>query len=761
MKTKFGTFKGVFVPSTEAILGTVLFLLMPHLVITGGLVPMLAVVIMAHTVTLATSSSMADAATNLTTIEGGGLYALSKKSLGNAMGGAIGIQLYLAQAVSVGFYCIGFAEPLQPLLAPLLDFLPWFQGKGPEALLLQKQIIASFFFILFFLVVMAGADFTLKIQMYILIILGLSVATILAGPALGLTLPAEGTGEIREIFSGSFNLGGTGKLTLFSFFVMFTMFFPAVTGISSGVGMSGDLATPQKSIVKGTFSAILITMVIYILAVLVFSLLNIETAYGEDGSNRLLTELYGIGGKFPRNLPGILILLGILFATCSSALSMFMTGPRTLQFLARDGILPRGITFFKNDFKKDGSEPRFALIPTFFLGGAIIWMGDIGFAATVVGILFLVVYAWMNGAAFLERASRNPSFRPTFRGHWAISLYGALACLFAICLFSWQVGILVFTSQFFLFWLILRYKSNNRLEGIWWGVQFSLIQNGLRRLSKIVQGTHNWRPVVTAVGFCDEEEGWKVIGSVAESLAFYQGLVSLHLIKSPRKFNSPADTSRIKIPASIIETPEPSHAILTLFQAGGNSGVDSNTLLIQYHPKVENVSFLQKALDMNKNILFLKEGHLMKETGTIDIWWRGERNGNLMVLLAYIINISRGESRQESYRIRILRKLGGEENEEYARSELNTLLDRARLAGEIRILPDSDEKFLDTLRTESEGAALVMMGLPGNYEENTLQNQIRGSLFKLDEFFFTREIGNYRDMPAILFIRSAKVMELD
>ena len=128
---KFGTFKGVFVPSTEAILGTVLFLLMPYLVIQGGFLPMLIVVILAHTVTLATSASMSDAATNLTVIEGGGLYALSKKSLGNSMGGAIGIQLYLAQAASVGFYCIGFAEPLQPLLAPLLDFLPWFQETGP------------------------------------------------------------------------------------------------------------------------------------------------------------------------------------------------------------------------------------------------------------------------------------------------------------------------------------------------------------------------------------------------------------------------------------------------------------------------------------------------------------------------------------------------------------------------------------------------------------------------------------------------------
>ena len=51
---KFGTFKGVFVPSTEAILGTVLFLLLPVLTADIGLVRMLMIVILAHTVTFAT-----------------------------------------------------------------------------------------------------------------------------------------------------------------------------------------------------------------------------------------------------------------------------------------------------------------------------------------------------------------------------------------------------------------------------------------------------------------------------------------------------------------------------------------------------------------------------------------------------------------------------------------------------------------------------------------------------------------------------------
>ena len=156
MSKKFGTFKGVFVPSTEAILGTVLFLLLPALTADVGLIHMLLIVVLAHSVTLATSFSLADCATNLNDIGGGGMYALSKRSLGKAFGGSIGIQLYFAQAASIGFYCIGFAEPLQPLLSPLLQFIPLFQGSSPEELLLQKQIFASIVFIVFFIIVMIG-----------------------------------------------------------------------------------------------------------------------------------------------------------------------------------------------------------------------------------------------------------------------------------------------------------------------------------------------------------------------------------------------------------------------------------------------------------------------------------------------------------------------------------------------------------------------------------------------------------------------------
>ena len=62
---------------------------------------------------------MAAVATNLK-VKSGGPYYLISRTLQVEFGGAIGIALFLAQSISIAFYCLGFAETVVGMLGSLL-----------------------------------------------------------------------------------------------------------------------------------------------------------------------------------------------------------------------------------------------------------------------------------------------------------------------------------------------------------------------------------------------------------------------------------------------------------------------------------------------------------------------------------------------------------------------------------------------------------------------------------------------------------------
>ena len=53
-----------------------------------------------------------------------------------------------------------------------------------------------------------------------------------------------------------------------SFWRVFAIYFPAVTGILAGVNMSGDLKDPARSLVRGTMAAIGVGFVVYLLEII-------------------------------------------------------------------------------------------------------------------------------------------------------------------------------------------------------------------------------------------------------------------------------------------------------------------------------------------------------------------------------------------------------------------------------------------------------------------------------------------------------------
>jgi amino acid transporter len=742
---RFGTFSGVFVPSFEAILGAVLFLILPMLTGAMGLWRMALIVIIANTVTLATGFSIADCATNQMRIGGGGMYAVSRDSLGKAFGGSIGIQLFVAQSASIGFYAIGFAEPMQGILEgiPLVSRL-----IGRYDVLVQKQILATILAFAAFILGVVGANFVVKVQTLIFVVLILSVGAILISPLIS---PLVRFSLSAPLFSGGLNLKGSPALL--GFWMAFTAFFPAVTGIDAGVGMSGNLKNPRNALPRGTFLAIGVTFLVYMAVTLVFSMIRPELLYETSESGRLVAVAAVSIFSGMRLIP-VIILVGILVATCSSALAYFLSAPATAQALARDKVLPRFMGFLRRDFVRRGREPRWAAVLTLLIVLPVIWSGDVTTASMIVGICFLVVYGWVNLAAFFERLSGNPSFRPTSRGHWAISLYGFLVCMVVISLFNIWVGLGVLASQLLIFVLILHYKSEDKLEGVWWGVLFTILNWGFKRMRLIIQGTKNWRPIVGIFCLADRADVAENTFEIGKRITDFQGLTIINVLK-PEKlekphFDMPEGTQLVEVKGDAFDG-----AITSIVQSAVPGGLQINTVLLPVDPRLNHIETIENIIEMDRNVLLYSHGEWGSEgSNRIDVWWKGEENGSLMALLSYIISSSEARIDGEQKSIRIIRKLFKDEDRENATNQLKELLRAARIKGEVLVLPEDNAPIQETIKEHSSDAYLILMGIPGQRAEGVAR------LFALDRYFFEREIQKFEDLPPLLFVKAHRVMQL-
>ena len=128
-RNRFGTFGGVFTPSILTILGVIMFMRANFVIGQAGVLGALSILIIAKCLTLATSSSLAAISTNMR-VRGGGSYFIISRVLGVEFGGAIGLVLFLAQSVSIAFYCIGFGEVISGILQVQAGYFPQIIAAG-------------------------------------------------------------------------------------------------------------------------------------------------------------------------------------------------------------------------------------------------------------------------------------------------------------------------------------------------------------------------------------------------------------------------------------------------------------------------------------------------------------------------------------------------------------------------------------------------------------------------------------------------------
>jgi solute carrier family 12 (sodium/potassium/chloride transporter), member 2 len=629
----------VFLTAISTILGAILFLRFGYSIAHIGLFQTLLIILLGHLVTIPAALAVAEIATNQK-VEGGGAYFMISRSFGLNIGGAIGITLFLSQAISVAFYIIAFTVSSRSIIA----WIDLNYGIFIEPLWVNLSMMG----LLTLLMLTKGANVGVKALYFVVAALCTALLFFFFGTGPGNPI-LDPTATIPEFLI----VPETGEvITRFSFFEVFTFIFPAFTGVAAGLGLSGDLKDPRKSIPKGTIYATLVGVVVYVsVAVKLWYSAPLESLAKDE----LFMEQISIWPP--------MIAIGLAAAAISSALGSVMIAPRTLQALAVDGIFPGKMSTWLSVGKGERKEPVRASIATCIIGFAFVAIGDINAVAEIISMFFMVTYGAICLVSFLEHMAADPSYRPTFRSHWSISLVGAVLCF--VLMFGMNAPYAIVS----IIVMILIHAWVSRSGGGHQGGMVRLFRGIIFQITRSLQlalqmndeddleSTTGWRPFVLSINPVSfkRREGFDMTRWIAHKYGFgtymhyingFLNAETSHEAQIAHKElvdRSRGGNSRVNLDTII--SPSYTSAIAQCVQLPGLSGKGNNLFLMEYEPGhlenrdqlLNNLNIL-KAVDLDL-LLLRSSGRSFGNKNNIHLWITPDdtSNASLMILLSYIL----------------------------------------------------------------------------------------------------------------------------
>ena len=697
----FGTLP-VFLAGISTILGAIMFLRFGYAVGSVGLAGVLGIIALGHAVTFPTALAIAEIATNRK-VEGGGEYFIISRSFGTTIGGVIGLSLYLSQAISVAFYLIAFAEAFRPL-APLFALVT---GAPFDVRYVSVPALLG----LYSIVVYRGATMGVKMLYGVVAVLLISLVLFFLGS------PVEGFDPSTVRFTGGLVNGD-------SFIVVFAIVFPAFTGMTAGVGLSGDLENPRVSLPRGTLLATGAGVAVYVLIVIKLAYSAPSDALVED---QMIMARVAIWGP--------VIYIGLACATLSSAIGSILVAPRTLQALGADATAPSAAA---NQWLACGygnaNEPRHATLVTGVIALVIVMVGNVNMVARIISMFFMVTYGALCAIGVLEHFAARPSYRPSFRSRWYISLIGAVTCLFLMFQMDPVYAIVALVILAGMYKLLERTRSGESdLAAMFEGVMTQATRTMHVRLQRRrnVEAAGEWRPSIIMVN--DRTFDRRSPLAMLRWLCHRHGFGTyLHYIKGRLNANSfresqamharlveLARTQKSTVYMDTIVSPSMMSALAQSLQVPGVSGISNNAVMFEF-AKGDDASVVEEVVRLcifsaatGKTLLVLRHGdYHFGECQRIHIWltWNDAANANMMILLGYILV---GHPHWDGASIKVFAAMPAEQLAA-RRQEFKKLIAAGRLPiseKNLRFIPTGDVvSFRKLVATRSENADLTVIG---------------------------------------------------
>lgn len=662
------------------------YLRLGWLVGNAGLLGAIAILLAAYIITGTTALSLSSISTNLH-VRSGGAFAIIAQALGLEAGGAIGIPLYLAQTLSSALYLYAFTEAWAMMF--------------PEH---NPMIVVAIAFMGVATLAWTSTSLAFTAQAMMMMVVGVALSSALMGWFFTPTIAPNLLGNLPEASLGE----------------SFAIFFPAATGIMVGVGMSGELKNPTKSIPRGTIGAWAISLIVY----LVFAFWYATVA----SSDELLKNPAIV---FDYAIVGWIVLLGLLASTLMAALSTLVSAPRLLCAMAEHGVVP-GHNWLSQR-SPSSLEPTKAILVTLFIAGLGLLSGSLNAIAPVITSFFIVTYLALNGVVLLEQRLAMISFRPTLSAPPWVPAIGVITCMIALVGTSFGGGIveLILISAIYIglmgrqlktpwetvhsglvirvaHWIAQRVAHTERSERAWKPDLLLPVRN--------VRELEEFKPILTRLG---QSGTIKIVGTKSD-------------LKLERELQRTVNTLRqdhIYTSSTVIDLDESFHQIVqTTIDATRGAMFPPNIVVLVDSPELTNESIqtLVRHCQLRQLalILFLKPNtsNVYSEIDDVAVWlsdrspdWAlrlHQANLDLPLLLAYLL------TRQNNGRIH-LHTVVPEQSTGAARGFLSRVKSAARLPGSTSIGVHNGS-FLKAVSSQQR-IPLHLFGLPAEVKIERLR----------------------------------------
>ena len=346
-----------------------------------------------------------------------------------------------------------------------------------------------------------------------------------------------------------------------------------------------------------------------------------------------------------------------------------------------------------------------------------------------------------------------------------MSLTGAAAAILVMLL----INPIAFVFAFGLEAAILLYLFNKKYEQKWGdsatGVWMQLSRYTLLKLNAKKVHPRNWRPII--ILFINNLKEHIELIRFTEMLGQNSGILTISKLvttddieeyeqRNEMAFEMQKDLAAAGLQAftEVNVVSDLKKGMYTIAAAHGIPGLKTNTVVFGWSAnqkgKIRELEIIDQLATTGKNcmVVHLKNEFSKSMIKNIHIWWRGrDRNGDLMLLLSYLIQLN---SKWKKAKITIISIASNEDEKAALTRHIAYSIKEARIDANINIFIQEGKNVLKQLIAKSKTADLVFLGLAKNAPSHeAVSKSIDVVIKELNAVAFVQHNGMSGEIPII------------